>query len=332
MEGLVFATLGDVRAGADWHALGRSTGRRAAEHAARRQDARSGSASAREPCSPPPSPRSPCSPACSTDTGRQRQAADAGADPAAGRFDADFDPLYATARVERRYGFVVSTVKNCTANACSSRRSAPEGRRAVRRPQGDAGQGAQGPLHPLSCGARARRRRSVEGARRASTRSRRTSTARSWSRWRTRRSGRDRGEPASRSAADSTAPSSPGKRASTSSRRSATWRCVPSARVRVRPGLAQHLEVMRAGGLRDADVERAAGRLAARGQLAHDRDAHRVAERGHHGRRGSRSSRSGSSKCMFDVHRTTGRHKTHLAHAELVRAEVVRQLVAHRAR
>src|SRR3954471_1067931 len=40
---------------------------------------------------------------------------------------------------------------------------------------------------------------------------------------------------ASRAAAVSTASSRPGKRASTSARRSDTWRCVPSARVWVRP-------------------------------------------------------------------------------------------------
>ena len=48
--------------------------------------------------------------------------------------------------------------------------------------------------------------------------------------------------------------------------------------------LAQHAEVVRAGRLGDPEVERPAGALAGRGQLAHDLDAHRVAEGGHHGR------------------------------------------------
>src|SRR5262249_54169284 len=55
------------------------------------------------------------------------------------------------------------------------------------------------------------------------------------------------------------------------------------ARVR-QPRLAQHLEVMRARGLRETQLERPARALALRGERAHDRDARGVAQGGHHGR------------------------------------------------
>ena len=66
MEGLVFSTLGELRAGADWDALGeRVLERRAAEHPARRagrrvlgiplMQARTWRRRLGRPCSPPPS-------------------------------------------------------------------------------------------------------------------------------------------------------------------------------------------------------------------------------------------------------------------------------------
>ncbi len=56
-------------------------------------------------------------------------------------------------------------------------------------------------------------------------------------------------------AAPSTASSSPGKRASRSSRRSEFSRVVPSSRWRITPGLAQHPEVVGAGRLDHGQVE-----------------------------------------------------------------------------
>ena len=83
----------------------------------------------------------------------------------------------------------------------------------------------------------------------------------------TRRSARHRRR---RAAAASTASSSPGKRASRSSRRSETCRRVPLAARAGEPGLAQHAQVVRARRLGDAEVERAADRLAVGRERAHD--------------------------------------------------------------
>src|SRR5438132_3167913 len=49
-------------------------------------------------------------------------------------------------------------------------------------------------------------------------------------------------------------------------------------------GLAEHLEVVCAGGLRDRKPEAATGQLVALGQRGDDLQAHRVAERVEHGR------------------------------------------------
>ena len=301
----MLSTLGELRAGADWPALGeRVLGRR--RRRARRWASRTRvlgvtriHRAERRPyaaptCSPPPSPRIALLPGLLTADRRRGQAADAAPDPAARQLLQRLRPALSRPAAGRRRStrLGVAAAPDCGgANACfAAELQRREGRHALRPRQGHAGQGPPRPLPAAELrrvvltavdlleGARRDLHDPGEGGRQAD---------------RPRAAGEDgqRGDQAgtalsaaSRSAAASTAPSRPGKRASTSSRRSDTCRCVPSARVWVMPGLAQHPEVMRAGGLGDAEVERAARALALGGQLAHDRHAHRIAQRGHHGR------------------------------------------------
>src|SRR5206468_553444 len=79
------------------------------------------------------------------------------------------------------------------------------------------------------------------------------------------------------------------------------------------PGLAQHAEVVRAGGLADRQVERAAATLdAVDGEVARDLQAHGIAERVQDGRElelgGFRMDKSGGShrSQLYDGFRTFG--------------------------
>ncbi len=82
-----------------------------------------------------------------------------------------------------------------------------------------------------------------------------------------------------------TAPSrsDPGSAASRSSRRSEFSRVVPSSRWRITPGLAQHPEVMRAGRLRDREIEALARPWRPGGQAGDDPQSHRIAQSVQHG-------------------------------------------------
>ena len=159
-------------------------------------------------------------------------------------FYSDFDPLYPSGSGDRRsYSIRADAGPRVQRRQRLLRRRLPrrEGRQAVRARQGDADEGPQGPLPA------AQLRRLVltavdllEGARRdlhdpgqGGRREVRPAAA-DQDGQRGDQAGTAVGA-ASRSAAASTAPSRPGKRASTSSRRSDTWRCVPSARVCVSP-------------------------------------------------------------------------------------------------
>ena len=89
----------------------------------------------------------------------------------------------------------------------------------------------------------------------------------------------DRGDARSAHRALSTESSRPGKRSSSSSRRSRFTSAVPSARCSITPRLAQDAEVMRARGLGHGQVEGAAAALALGGEGAHDLEPDRIGER-----------------------------------------------------
>ena len=301
----MLSTLGELRAGADWSALGeRVLERRAAEHAA----GRGGRAFwglpgftgwrrrpyAAPTCSPPPSPRSPCCPACSPAPSTEVKQQTPLPILLPNNFYSDFDPLYPYGGGDRRSPTTSASPRRPTA-AARTRASPPsfsgeKGGTPYGTRQGHAGQGPPRPLPAAGLrrvvlaavdlleGARRDLHDPGQGGRQAE---------------RPRAAGEDgqRGDQAgtavsaaSRSAAASTASSRPGKRASTSSRRSDTCRCVPSARVWVSPASRSTRKWCERVALEMPELERPARALALGGQLAHDRDAHRIAERGHHGR------------------------------------------------
>ena len=100
--------------------------------------------------------------------------------------------------------------------------------------------------------------------------------------------------------------SRPGKRASRSSSRSALSACGALLALLDDARLAQDLEVMRAGRLRDRDVEAAARLLAPASARWRDHlQPHRVAERVQHGRELDLvAGRDGSRVSLYDDHRT----------------------------
>ncbi len=229
----------------------RVLGASAAEHAARRAGRRLLGVAltcrrrvGSRPCSPPPAP--PCCPACSTAHRRGRQGARRRCRSCCRDklLPSDIDRLYAL-RLRLPRGLRDRRSRRAAdcggANACSPPTSAPsKGGKPFGTRKVDAGQGRTGRYKPLSCGgscsppsiAWVRARRALHDP---GQRGREEHGAPPLVRSPTRRSGTARARRASRSAAASTAPSRPGKRASISSRRSDTWRCVPSARVCVRP-------------------------------------------------------------------------------------------------
>ena len=221
--------------------------------------------------------------------------------------DHDQTPLYGSGSGDRRgYQIVVSTIEDCGANACSlAYFSGTKGGKPYGPRKATLANGRKGRYNPLSCGGSCSppsitwKERGVVYEIQADT------PARGWCRMANARSGGDRGKrPASRSRG--------GQHGVEQAREAridhvAAQRHVPvralGARVR-QPRLAQHLEVMRAGGLGDPELERAARALAARGQLTYDRDAHRIAERGHHGRQRHLVGGGFFKRASFDAHRT----------------------------